>query len=201
MWLGTSSIKGLSSPDTFTHLSAIVEGVSRSRGESGSAPASSYYSYNRHGKQIVHLASSCYYTHTTHATGKTHRSYTSLSSYYYLMCPHTKNYVLILLCVFSYYYMCAHTTHTKARLTDTTPHCPHTNYIFVLILLCMCPQQRVLLRLLRLLRCHCTNAICVLSIYLPHTAIYLSVSYYFVCVLRQLYIHRSHTTIYVSPYY
>jgi hypothetical protein len=136
MWLGTSSIKGLSSTDTVTHLSAIVEGVSRSGGESGSAPASSYYSYNRQGKQIVHLASSCYCTHTTHATGKTHRSYTSLS-YYYYMCPHTKKYVLILLCVFSYYYMCAHTTHTKARLTGTTPHCPHTTiFLFSYYYIC-----------------------------------------------------------------
>jgi hypothetical protein len=60
MWLGTSSIKGLSSPDTVTHMSAIVEGVSRSGGGIGSSSASSYYAYTRQGKQIVHLASSCY---------------------------------------------------------------------------------------------------------------------------------------------
>jgi len=46
MWLGTASIKGLSSTDTVTHLS-IVEAMSRSARGSGSASASSYYSYNR----------------------------------------------------------------------------------------------------------------------------------------------------------
>ena len=98
MWLGTSSIKGLSSPDAVTHLSAIVGGLSRSGGASGSAPAYSYYSHTRQVPQIVHLVSSCYHTHTTHATGKTHRFYNSLSSYYY-MCAHTIKYA-------SFYYMC-----------------------------------------------------------------------------------------------
>ena len=130
MWLGTSSIKGLSSTDTVTHLSAIVEGVSRSGGESGSAPASSYYSYNRQGKQIVHLASSCYCTHTTHATGKTHRSYTSLS-YYYYMCPHTKKYVLILL------YVCSRTT-ICVRILLIPRQGSQVLHLTVLILLYFC---------------------------------------------------------------
>jgi hypothetical protein len=103
MWLGTSSIKGLFSPDTVTHLSAIVEGVSRSGGGIGSASASSYHAYTRQGKQSVHLASSCYYMHAIHATGKTHISYTSLSSYFYIR-PHNTKYVLTLL------YVCSRTT-------------------------------------------------------------------------------------------
>ena len=179
MWLGTSSIKGLSSTDTVTHLSAIVEGVSRSGGESGSAPVSSYYSYTRQGPQIVHLASSCYYTHTIHATGKTHRSYTSLSSYY-SMCPHTKKYVPSTICVFSYYSMCAHTTHTKARLTDTTPHCPHTT-IFVFSYCYVCALNN---------ECFCGyfgfSGATILILYMHPQ--YLSVSYYYICVLILLYI-------------
>ncbi len=57
MWLGNSSINGIPSADTVTHLSAIVGGLSHSWGESGSASASSY-SYTRQGSQIVHFASS-----------------------------------------------------------------------------------------------------------------------------------------------
>ncbi len=57
MWLGTSSIKGLSSADTVTHLSAIVGGLLHSGGGSGFASASSY-SYTRQGPRIVHFSSS-----------------------------------------------------------------------------------------------------------------------------------------------
>jgi hypothetical protein len=53
-------------------------------------------------------------------TDPKHRCHTTIyvSPYYYC--------VLILLCVSSNYYMCAHTTHTKASLTDPTACCPHT---------------------------------------------------------------------------
>jgi hypothetical protein len=55
MWLRTSSIQGLSSPETVTRLSIVEDygsgsgGMSRSGGESESGSASSYYVYNRQG--------------------------------------------------------------------------------------------------------------------------------------------------------
>jgi hypothetical protein len=160
MWLGTSSIKGLLSPDTVTHLSAIVGDLSHSGGGSGSA-ASYSHTYTRQGPQIVHLASACYYTHTTHTTRKTHRlctygSYTSLSSYYYLCHRYYTS-------LSSYY------------------------YVFVRILSYICPHRLVLLRLLWLLRCHDTNTMYTSSISRgPHTGIYRAVSYYFACVVRHI---------------
>jgi hypothetical protein len=75
----------------------------RSGGDNSSGSGSSYNAYYRQDSQILHLAVILLYMcpHT-------------------IMCPHTA------VCVSSNYYMCAHTTHTKARLTDPTHCCPHT---------------------------------------------------------------------------
>jgi len=133
MWLGTSSIKGLFSPDTVTHLSTIVGGLSHSGGGSGSASSYSY-SYTRQGPQIVHLASSCYYTHTTHTTRRTHRLCTSrilhlavLMLLFISQILHLTVLILLCLCPHTMIYLPSPTSASAATQVSL-----YYNYVYVL---------------------------------------------------------------------
>jgi hypothetical protein len=73
----------------------------RSDGDSSAGSGSSYNAYYRQDSQILHLAvRGSYY-------------YICVPILSYVSCPHTA------VCVSSNYYMCPHTTHTKARLLNT----------------------------------------------------------------------------------
>jgi hypothetical protein len=114
---------------------------------------------------------------TTHTTGKAHRSYTSLSSYYF-MCPHTIICVLTNMCVLILLYACSYYSYTKVRLTDPTRRCPHTIYVSSYYSICALNDE-----------CFCayfgfSGATILLICMRPQ---YVAASYSYACVLILLY--------------